>query len=200
MVIGVSTGKNWETMTRSKQEGGLGFRELEAFNIALLGKMAARVLAEPDSLWVRCLKGMYFPSSSFLQAVKGSRASWAWSSLLAGRDLVLEACVWSLRDGKTIRVFSDPWAHRRYDSRMGLHPVTEDQAQTRMEEWIDPQTRTWNVGAVREAVSAKEAETILSILILFQHKKDDMRWPYKKGGKVTTRSNYHYLRATKGQE
>lgn len=31
-----------DLMTRAKKEGGLGFRELESFNVTLLGKMASR--------------------------------------------------------------------------------------------------------------------------------------------------------------
>lgn len=51
-------------MTRSKKERGLGFRELESFNNALLGKMAAMIISEPNTLWIRVLKGLYFPTSS----------------------------------------------------------------------------------------------------------------------------------------
>lgn len=46
----------WDRLTREKKEGGFGFRELEAFNTALLAKMASRILDEPDSLWVKVLK------------------------------------------------------------------------------------------------------------------------------------------------
>lgn len=62
-------------MTRSKKQSGLGFRELESFNSALLSKMANRLIMEPNALWVRLLKGLYFPNSGFLQVGKGSRFS-----------------------------------------------------------------------------------------------------------------------------
>lgn len=47
-------------LARTKEEGGLGFRELETFNIALLTKMADRENKEPDALWVKVLKGLYY--------------------------------------------------------------------------------------------------------------------------------------------
>lgn len=62
-------------MTLSKKEGGYGFRELQSFNSAMLASMAARVMSEPDALWVRVLKGIYFPNNCFMQASPGSRAS-----------------------------------------------------------------------------------------------------------------------------
>ncbi|KAA3487430.1 reverse transcriptase [Gossypium australe] len=38
-----------------------------------------------DKLWIRVLKGRYFPNSEFFEAQKGAQASWIWSSL-AGRE------------------------------------------------------------------------------------------------------------------
>lgn len=75
-------------MTIVKQYGGMGFKELETFNISLLSKMAARVIREPDALWVRFLKGLYFANGEFLNAIKGARASWGWTSLLEGRYVI----------------------------------------------------------------------------------------------------------------
>lgn len=86
-------------MNKSKKESGFGFHELQAFNIDFLSSMVARVLSEPDALWVRVLKDPYFPSTDFLQALKESRVAWGWSSLLTRRDVIREEGVWSLGDG-----------------------------------------------------------------------------------------------------
>ncbi|XVE89752.1 hypothetical protein DITRI_Ditri20bG0020100 [Diplodiscus trichospermus] len=80
--------KNWLKLTLSKNLGGLGFRDLEVFNDALLAKQAWRVLQEPNALWVKILKGLYFHDRDFFETRKGSRASWSWSSLLVGRDFL----------------------------------------------------------------------------------------------------------------
>lgn len=84
-----------------------GFRELESFNNTLLGKMVARIMSESNALWVKVLKGLYFPSTNFMKAIKGGRASWCWTSILTGHDVVQSVGVWSKGDGKTIRAFSD---------------------------------------------------------------------------------------------
>lgn len=101
--------KNWGTMTTSKTDGGYGFREMQSFNRAILANMAARVMSEPNALWVRVLKGLYFPNNSLMQASSGNRASWAWASLLEGRNVIQYQGIWTLGDGQTIQCFQDPW-------------------------------------------------------------------------------------------
>ena len=64
----------------------MGFKDVEVFNIALLGKQVWRMLTEPGAYWVKVLKGIYFHISSLMEARKGGRASWAWNSLIEGRD------------------------------------------------------------------------------------------------------------------
>lgn len=127
--------------------------------------MAARLQAQPDSLWARVIKGIYFPRSSFLAAVKGGRPSWAWHSLLVGRDAVFPGAVWVIGDGRSIRPFSDAWVPGFYDHKLGLHPITDHQANTFLAEWIDQEGRSWKEQTVREAVSDQETDKVLSITI-----------------------------------
>ncbi|TYH19125.1 hypothetical protein ES288_A05G327800v1 [Gossypium darwinii] len=75
-------------MTKVKSMGGMGFRDLNLFNISLLAKQCWKLLQNPKALWARVLKGGYFPKGAFLNAKQGSTASWVWASLLQG--VVLE--------------------------------------------------------------------------------------------------------------
>ena len=75
---------------------GMGFKNLEVFNYALLGKQVWKMINEPDALWVRMVKGLYYHDKSMLEVGKWARASWTWSSLIYGRDFIRENMIWQI--------------------------------------------------------------------------------------------------------
>lgn len=56
---------SWEKLGKSKQGGGIGFWELETFNLALLAKQGWRILQNPKSLVAKIYKEKYFPRLLF---------------------------------------------------------------------------------------------------------------------------------------
>ena len=51
-----------------KSEGGMGFKDLKAFNLAFLAKQGWRLTQNTKSLAHKVLKARYFSNSNFLEA------------------------------------------------------------------------------------------------------------------------------------
>lgn len=54
---------------------GLGFRDIKAFNLALLAKQGWRLYMGQSFLFTSVLKGRYYPFTSFMEASTGSNLS-----------------------------------------------------------------------------------------------------------------------------
>lgn len=58
----------WKRLCSSKQAGGLGFRDIHEFNIALLAKQGCQLLKNPNALVSRLYKAKCYSEGSFLDA------------------------------------------------------------------------------------------------------------------------------------
>lgn len=79
---------SWKKLTRSFKEEGLGFRDIQTSNDALLAKVSWKILTTLACLLSRVLLGKYCHSSSFLTSYTPSSASHGWKSICIGRDLL----------------------------------------------------------------------------------------------------------------
>ena len=66
---------NWKKLCTNKKEGGMGFRDLHAFNLAMLSKQAWKLTQGTNSLFYRVYEARYFPNCSFMMAQLGSNPS-----------------------------------------------------------------------------------------------------------------------------
>ena len=57
-----------EKLCTSKQDGGLGFQDMEAFNDAILVKQVWCLMRDDSSLVSHLLKAKYYPRCSILDA------------------------------------------------------------------------------------------------------------------------------------
>jgi hypothetical protein len=71
----------WSKMGLAKQKGGLGYRDLELFNKALLTKQGWRIMQNVGSLVAQVLLKKYFSNESFLTSRLGSNPSYLWRSI-----------------------------------------------------------------------------------------------------------------------
>ncbi|KAK4381987.1 hypothetical protein Sango_2916000 [Sesamum angolense] len=74
---------SWQRLCDSKLQGGIGFRQLHMFNLAMLAKQLWRIHCFPDRLLSQVLKARYFPHGNMFEASLSRRPSYTWRSLMA---------------------------------------------------------------------------------------------------------------------
>ena len=103
---------SWDNLVKPKFFGGLGFRDIELFNLALLAKQAWRILQDGSSLSACILKAEYFPTGDFLAAQLGSRPSRIWRSILDGRDVLKQGLICRIGIGESTEIWNMNWLPR----------------------------------------------------------------------------------------
>jgi hypothetical protein len=89
----------WDRMTFPREYGGLGFRNLHLFNMAMVAKQGWNFIKKPNSLVAKVYKARYFPNSSFIASHLGNNPSYAWRSIWKSRQVLMRGCRWSIGDG-----------------------------------------------------------------------------------------------------
>ena len=99
----------WHKLCKPKSQGGMGFKDLSLFNDALLAKQTWRLLHDEHSLFFRVFKPKFFPNCSIMQAKAPSNASYAWRSIIRGREVIRKGEQWRIGDGHSVRILGDKW-------------------------------------------------------------------------------------------
>jgi hypothetical protein len=89
--------------------GGMGFRDLELFNMALLAKQRWRIIQQPESMLATILKEKYFWEATFMTASLEYNPSYAWRIIMKARGVLEMGLAWRVGNGESIRVWGDQW-------------------------------------------------------------------------------------------
>lgn len=92
-----------------KADGGLGFRDLEAFDDVMLAKQLRRLINDSSSLVYRLPKARYFLSGDLFSAELGSKPSFTWRSLWGAREVICKGSWWLVGNGDNINVWDSRW-------------------------------------------------------------------------------------------
>ncbi|XP_056852238.1 uncharacterized protein LOC130508709 [Raphanus sativus] len=181
----------WDTITKPKSEGGLGVRDIQIFNQALLAKQAWRILTKPDCLLARVLRGKYCHSKSFLEVSLPASCSHGWRSILHGRDLLITHLGKSIGNGLETKVWKDSWIS--LDEQIKMHgPLQEEVIDLRVADLLTTDLQ-WNKTRVQEILPSV-APQILCLKPSQTGASDAFIWQKTSSGTYTTKSGYYSAR------
>ena len=141
-------GVRWEDLCNHKDQEGMGFKDLIMFNEAMLAKLSWQLRQDDNSL--------------FLDAKESASASYAWRSILHGRDVILKGALWRVGDGKQIKIWGDNWLPTKFQPKV-TSPMIFGQQNSSVEALINQLTRSQKNEVIDHCFNSTEAAVIKSI-------------------------------------
>ncbi|KAH9670971.1 reverse transcriptase domain-containing protein [Citrus sinensis] len=182
----------WKYLCNPKGHGGLRFKQLHSFNIALLRKQVWHILTRPESLMSKVLKARYFPRTSVLKASLGHNPSFVWRSMLAAKDVVVQGSRLQVGSGHNISIGNDPWLPDITDGFISTE-LNEELAAAPVDCLMVPNQRIWDFDVVSDLFNARDKELILQIPLSSRRDNDAWYWQANPRGCYTVRSCYKLL-------
>lgn len=77
---------NWNQVCNEKKFEGLGIKDNKTWNLASLGKHILNIAMKQDSLWIRCVDGVYLKGRDLWVYQLPTTTNWHWCKLIYARD------------------------------------------------------------------------------------------------------------------
>ena len=171
--------KSWSFLTQPKKVGGMGFRDLRSFNLAMLAKQGWRMIQDQNSLLSRC----------FLEATDCPNSSYVWKSVLASQQILKKWCYWRVGTGSSIRVMEDKGIPNHLGNKT-LFPIEYDEWEWRVSDLIDWRVNQRDRDKIYTTFNHFDAEVILRIPLSRRQVQDRVVWMHCSNGKYAVKSGY----------
>ncbi|XP_026454907.1 uncharacterized protein LOC113355877 [Papaver somniferum] len=100
----------YSQLCKSKDHGGLAFRDMEKLNLALLTKLVWRVCTEEEQLWVQILGRKYFKYGKLLhQNIEANNCSYMWNGTTKGLQIIQKKYFMEINNGRRTKIWKDKW-------------------------------------------------------------------------------------------
>ncbi|XP_074313912.1 uncharacterized protein LOC141649113 [Silene latifolia] len=99
---------SWATICQPRKQGGLGFKDLHAWNVAAIAKYVWWIAMKADHLWVRWVHAVYIKTETWKDYEPGTGSSWAWRKICQVKNIYKS------------KLFTDPTVEQ-YSLKEGYH-------------------------------------------------------------------------------
>ncbi|XP_023634308.1 uncharacterized protein LOC111829455 [Capsella rubella] len=183
----------WAKLCDSKQLGGLGFRDVQDFNSALLAKQLWRLMEFPDSLFAKVFKSRYYRKSDPMAQIRTYSPSYGWRSIISARSLVQKGLIKRVGSGEAISIWTDPWIPAQFPRPASSIGPFKDPTLL-LTQFIDRQRNMWRMELLKQFFDPSDVSLINAIPVGNYAEKDALGWHFTKHGKYTVKSGYHTAR------
>lgn len=177
-------------MTQPKSCGGLGFRDLELFNIALLSGQAWRILVSPEALSSRLLNAIYFPNSSIVNAELGFHPSQIWIAVLEGRGALTHGIIHRVGNGATTKVWDHNWIP--WDSSLRPFVSLAPNPHILVSELADNTSSCWRMNILEKFFLSADVQATKNIPLCTSNVDDFLTWNFERNEAFSIWSSYRF--------
>ena len=121
-----------------------------------------------------------------------SQGSYAWKSLLKGREVLRKGLRWRIGTGDLVNLWSDPWLPSTIQPPI-QSPVAHDFANAKVCSIINPSQKSWDVALLNRLFLPHEALLIQSIPLSLSPIEDKLVWPLNPSEIYSVKSGYKLL-------
>ena len=115
----------------------------------------------------------FFPNTAIMEAFDSRMGSYAWKSILKGRDIIQRRARWRIGNGEKINIWQHCLLPKKNPPQLPICPI-DDFADSTVEYLIDLTTRHWLTDSVDGLFVAEDAEMRKKKKLLSQAATEDV--------------------------
>ena len=128
-----------------------------------------------------------------MEAKEGRGGSYAWKSILHGREVIRQGAKWRVGNGESIKVWVDNWLPSLSHPQI-QGPLIAEMQEARVSSLINPLTRQWKSTLISSAFNLDDCELIKHIQLSKTPAEDALFWPFVQSGHYSAKSSYFFLK------
>ncbi|OMP13682.1 hypothetical protein COLO4_01156 [Corchorus olitorius] len=176
---------NWETVTNSKENGGLGIKAAKHLNEAFMAKLSWEVIHNDAALWVQVLRNKYLMHNR-----SPSNQSGLWKGMGISSHILNKGIKWVVRDGSRVSFWLDNWSDLGILRELISGPFTINDAQLMVKDLIT-EDGIWDFSHLSFSLPESICQVLRAVpLQLYSRGEDCIVWKGDSSGKFTTKSAY----------
>ncbi|XP_026410885.1 uncharacterized protein LOC113306123 [Papaver somniferum] len=175
-----------------KHDGGLGFRDMQLFNRAILVKSAWRLRIREDDAWFKARGAKYFSNGDFFNVEEKQDSSWSWKSISSELKIVEENSCWQLGNVERIRTWYDRWIPELHQTPTSIVNPNISHQFAHVNDIFNSSAMGWDMNLHHQLFSP-EVVNLISKISIHPNFKDKLVWKLKKNGCFYVKSAYKKL-------
>ena len=127
-----------------------------------------------------------------MEASDSINGSYAWRSILHGREILRKGAWWRVGNGEDISIWGEAWLPSISIPRVN-NPMGIDFLEIKVSLLINSHTRNWDMDLLQDLFQPEEVKLIKSIPLGNVSTLDKIVWSHSQSGVYSVKSGYYFL-------